>query len=57
MVGKEVQQDADYLLGMGVLEESEHDSVDGLDEVVGFVVDVSGLESLEYLCFVLVLVN
>jgi hypothetical protein len=42
LIGEQFEQDVDDVLGVGVLEEAQHDAIDRLYEVVAFVVDVAG---------------
>lgn len=49
VVGQEFEQNIDHVLAIGVLEYPEHDSVDGLDEVVRLVLDVPRPQLLIYL--------
>ena len=57
METQEFEEDIDDVLGVGVFEQPEHHSVDGLNEVVGLVLDVPGPQFLVNFQLVLVLVN
>ena len=57
MIGEQLKQRVDGILRVGIFKNPEHDSIDGLDEIISFIVNISGFEFLVNLCFVLVFIN
>ena len=57
MNGQQFQKSVDNVLRIGILKESQHDAIDGLDEVVALVFDVARSQFLHNFHLMLVLVN
>lgn len=57
MDGQKFQKSVNNVLGIGILKESQHDAIDGLDEVVTFVLDVTRSQFLHNFHLMLVFVD
>lgn len=57
MDGQKFQKSVNNVLGIGILKESQHDAIDGLDEVVTFVFDVTRSQFLHNFHLMLVFVD
>lgn len=57
MNGKQFQQSVDYVLLIGVFKKTEHDAVDGLYEVIAFVLNIARSQLLYDFSLVLVLID
>ena len=57
MICQQFKQNVDSILRVGVLQYSEHDSIDGLNEIISSILDISRSQLLVDLTFMLIFVN
>ena len=57
MVCEQLKQNVDSILSIGVFQNSEHDSIDGLYEIISSILNISRSQLLVDLTFVLIFVN